>query len=111
MGAGKRDGAREKLESLSKEELIELVLDRGFLLLQSISERDLIHAKITVEQKRSDCFFQAYCDYQLPDHGETPKAFAEYWHHFHEREKLFTKYQRSQDRVNRLFNQLEEKVS
>lgn len=106
MGAGKRDAAREQLESLSKEELIELVMERGWLLLLGISERDLIHAKITVEQNRGKKFFKAYQDYQLPDHGETPKAFAEYWHHFHEREKLFTKYQRSSDRVNRLFDQL-----
>ena len=111
MGAGKRDAAREQLESLSKEELIELMMERGFFWLMTISERDLINAKITVERKKGDRFFQAYQDYQLPDHGETPKAFAEYWHHFHEREKLFTKYQRSSDRVGRLFDQLSEKVT
>lgn len=105
MNAGKRDGARENLESLSKEELIELMMERGFFWLMTISEWDLINAKVTVERKRGDRFFQAYLDYKLPDHGETPKAFAEYWHHFHEREKLFTKYKRSSDRVDRLLDQ------
>lgn len=111
MSDRKRDGSREKLESLSKEELIELLMERGFFLLRSISDRDLINAKITVERKRGNRFFQAYLDYKLPDHGETPKAFAEYWHHFREREKLFTKYQRSSDRVDRLFDQLSQKVT
>ena len=109
MGAGKRDGVRERLESLSKEELIELVLSLGHVLYRGISEWDLINAKITVEQKRADRFYQAYLDYQLPQHRNTLKAIAEFWHHFNEREKLFTKYQRSTDRVGRLFDQIEEK--